>query len=199
MIARITGEIILKRPPLLIVDVSGIGYELQAPMSTFYKLPEVGQQTTVLTHFIVREDSQSLYAFLSEYDRRLFRELLKVSGIGAKIALVILSGMDAAAFKEYILDKNVEALTRIPGIGQKTAERLIVEMKNRFDDEFWRQLETSDDGSRADSGNQATEAVQALITLGYKASDAKRLIKRISADCADTEEMIRRALKASLS
>lgn len=199
MIARISGEIIVKRPPFLIIDVGGVGYELQAPMSTFYKLPEVGERTTVLTHFIVREDAQSLYAFLSEYDRRLFRELLRVSGIGAKIALAVLSSMDAGTFKECILNKDVDFITRVPGIGTKTAERLIVEMKNRFEDAFWRQLEAADpDAATNDNERHTAEAVQALITLGYKASDAKRLVKAVSTEQTDTEEIIRQALKASL-
>lgn len=196
MISRLHGEIVLKRPPFLIIDVSGVGYEMQAPMSTFYRLPEVGQYVTVLTHFAVREDAQNLYAFLSEYDRSLFRELLKVSGIGAKIALAILSGMDAAVFKQCILEQDVDALVRLPGIGRKTAERLIIEMKSRFNSEFWDQLESG--GKAAAPGKHDIEAVQALMSLGYKAADAKRMVRQV--DSTDNvEEIIRKALQTSLS
>ena len=193
-----TGEIISKHPPFLMLDVGGVGYELQAPMSTFYQLPEVGEQTTVLTHFIVREDAQSLYAFLSKYDQCLFRELLRINGIGAKIGLAILSSMDVATFKECILNKEVALITRVPGIGEKTAERLIVEMKNRFDNEFWKQLDTPDSTMSQNSRSQMEDAVQALMALGYRGGDAKRLIKQVGEDCDNTEEMIRRALRVGL-
>ncbi len=198
MISRLTGEIILKRPPQLIVDVNGVGYELQAPMSTFYKLPEAGAHTTLLTHLLVREDAHTLYAFVSEYDRSLFRALLKVSGVGAKIALAILSGMEAAVFKTCVLDDDIEALVRIPGIGRKTAERLALEMKSRFDDDDWARF---DDGAgRAQTAtDHSTAAAQALVALGYKAHDARRMVKQVGTPDAPVEEIIKSALKSSLS
>lgn len=200
MIARLTGEIILKRPPLLIVDVNGVGYELQAPMSTFYNLPEPGERATLLTHLLVREDAHTLYAFLSEYDRSLFRALLKVSGVGAKIALAILSGMEPAAFKDCVLDGDVEALVRVPGVGRKTAERLVLEMKSRFDDDYWMQLGAGAPGDKARAADGAGAAVQALVSLGYKTADARRMVKQAGAPPeAPVEEIIRSALKSSLS
>ncbi len=201
MISRLTGEIILKRPPQLIVDVNGVGYEMQAPMSTFYNLPEAGERTTLLTHLLVREDAHTLYAFLSEYDRSLFRALLRISGIGAKIALAILSGMEAAAFKDCVLDGDVEALVRVPGVGRKTAERLVLEMKTRFDDDYWMQLGDGTDAGKATAAgaDHGGAAVQALVTLGYKASEARRMVKRASTPDASVEEIIKRALKSSLA
>ncbi len=200
MISRLTGEVILKRPPHLIVDVNGVGYEMQAPMSTFYNLPEPGERTTLLTHLLVRDDAHTLYAFLSEYDRGLFRALLKISGIGAKIALAILSGMETAAFKGCVLDNDVEALVRIPGIGRKTAERLVLEMKTRFNDDYWMQL---GDGAEAGKAKGVTDhgaaAVQALIALGYKAGNARRMVKQVGGSGASVEEIIKAALRSSFT
>ena len=197
MISRLTGEIILKQPPQLVVDVNGVGYEMQAPMSTFYKLADVGQRTTLLTHLLVRDDAHTLYAFLSDYDRSLFRALLKISGIGAKIALAILSGMEAATFRDCVISNDVESLVCIPGIGQKTAERLVLEMKTRFDDDYWMQLD--DDGGVARAkGDHGGAAVQALIALGYKAKDARRMVKQVDASAESVEEIIKGALKSSL-
>ena len=200
MISRLTGEIVLKRPPDLIVDVNGVGYEMQAPMSTFYNLPEPGERTTLLTHLLVRDDAHVLYAFASEYDRSLFRALLRISGIGAKIALAILSGMEPAAFKDCVLDDDVEALVRVPGVGRKTAERLVLEMKSRFNDDYWMQLGAGAPADKAKAGAGAgAAAVQALVSLGYKTSDARRMVKQadVSSDAA-VEEIIKSALKSSL-
>ena len=197
MISRLTGELILKRPPHLIIDVNGIGYEMQAPMSTFYNLPEVGQRTTLLTHLLVRDDAHALYAFLSEYDRSLFRALLKISGIGAKIALAILSGMEAATFKHCVLHGDIDALVRIPGIGKKTAERLALEMKTRFTDDYWAQLDGGD-GSAPAADGYGEAAVQALVSLGYKTSDARRMVKGVDTSAASVEDIIKGALRASL-
>lgn len=133
MIGRLRGEIVYKRPPQLMLDVSGVGYEVEAPMSTFYTLPEVGAKATLLTHLAIRDDAHVLYGFAKERDRELFRSLLKVSGVGAKMALAILSGMDAESFARCVQAADTAALTRLPGVGKKTAERLIVEMRDRLD------------------------------------------------------------------
>ena len=200
MIAILQGLLIEKKPPRLVLDVHGVGYELLAPMPTFYQLPPIGQAVTVLTHLIVREDAHTLYAFLNEQDRRLFQELIKVSGVGARTALAILSGIETLEFRTCILSGDVASITRVPGIGAKTAERLIVEMKNRFDDEFWSSL--SDEGkmaARSGASEHAREAEQALQALGYKAADAKRMIKNVGQSAASPEEIIRLALRHSWS
>ncbi len=197
MISRLVGELVLKSPPHLIVDVNGVGYEMQAPMSTFYSLPETGQHVTLLTHLQVRDDAHLLYAFVSEYDRSLFRALIRISGIGAKIALAILSAMEAATFKELVLEGDPVGLTRVPGIGQKTAERLVLEMKNRFKDDYWTQSGHVgvDRGLSVDSH---AAAAQALVSLGYKAADARRMIRQAAKSDDSVEDMIKAALKDSL-
>lgn len=199
MIGRIRGELVLKRPPELLVDVGGVGYELQSPMSTIFELPEVGQKVMLVTHFHVREDAQILFAFLTEAERSLFRMLLKVNGVGAKMALAILSGMNPQEFRQCILNSDQAALTRVPGIGKKTAERLIVEMRDR--------LQKADDLPSATAASAAspvmrdspvTEATQALVALGYKPQDASRMVARHAADGLASDELIRLALKGAL-
>ena len=197
MISRLAGEIVLKSPPDLIIDVGGVGYEMQAPMSTFYSLPEVGERVTLLTHLLVRDDAHLLYAFASEYDRSLFRALIKISGIGAKIALAILSGMETATFKELVLEGDIASLTRVPGIGQKTAERLVLEMKNRFGDDYWMQLDHAGTGRDLSADSHAA-AAQALVSLGYKAADARKMVKRAAKADDSVEDIIKAALKDSL-
>ena len=192
MIARLSGELILKSPPHLLIEVGGLTYELQAPMSTFYKLPEVGTPVVVLTHLIVREDAHTLYAFINEYDKALFKELLKVRGVGAKMALAILSSMEEDIFRQSIENEDVGALSDLPGIGVKTAQRLIVEMKDRFKDEFWQSSATTAADSRSD---QSQAASGALVALGYKSSEAKSLIKKVNTAGKTVEEIIREALR----
>ena len=192
MIARLSGELILKSPPHLLIEVGGLTYELQAPMSTFYKLPEVGTPVVVLTHLIVREDAHTLYAFINEYDKALFKELLKVRGVGAKMALAILSSMEEDIFRQSIENEDVGALSDLPGIGVKTAQRLIVEMKDRFKDEFWQSSATTAADSRSD---QSQAASGALVALGYKSSEAKSLIKKVNTTGKTVEEIIREALR----
>ncbi|RUM94705.1 MAG: Holliday junction branch migration protein RuvA [Thiothrix sp.] len=202
MIGRICGELILKRPPELLVDVGGIGYELQAPMSTIFELPEVGQKVTLVTHFHVREDAQILFAFLTEAERSLFRMLLKVNGVGAKTALAILSGMNPQEFRQCILGGDQASLTRVPGIGKKTAERLIVEMRDRLEkaDERVAPAAASSGATSADvvRDSPVTEATQALVALGYKPQDASRMVARHAADGLASDELIRLALKGTL-
>ena len=195
MIARLSGELILKSPPHLLIEVGGLTYELQAPMSTFYKLPEIGMPVVVLTHMIVREDAHTLYAFISEYDKALFKELLKVRGVGAKMALAILSSMEEDVFRKSIENEDVVVLSSLPGIGVKTAQRLIVEMKDRFKDEFWQSTTATTAGTRND---QPQAASGALIALGYKPSEAKSMIKKVNTEDKTVEEIIREALRLKI-
>ena len=195
MIARLSGELILKSPPHLLIEVGGVTYELLAPMSTFYKLPEVGMPVVVLTHMIVREDAHTLYAFTDPYDKALFKELLKVSGVGAKMALAILSSMEEDVFRLSIENEDAGALATLPGIGAKTAQRLIVEMKDRFKDEFWQASETTAT-SRASDQSQAASG--ALVSLGYKPSEAKKMVEKVDTEGKTIEEIIRAALRLKL-
>jgi Holliday junction DNA helicase RuvA len=198
MIGRLTGTILEKQPPALLLDVNGIGYELEAPMSTFYQLPAQGELVSLHTHLVVREDAQLLYGFWREADRQLFRALLRVSGIGAKIALAVLSSMNLDDFSLCIQAGDSASLTRIPGIGKKTAERLIIEMRDRLakldmPSGLMPQMQPATSGQSASS-----EAQSALIALGYKPQDALRLIKAVASEEMNSEELIRAALKAAL-
>jgi Holliday junction DNA helicase RuvA len=200
MIGRLHGLLIYKQPPDVMLEVNGVGYELQAPMSTFYQLPECGQSVILFTHMVVREDAQSLYGFNSTSDRSLFRTLLKVNGVGAKMALAILSGMDAQGFKQCIQFGDTDALIRLPGVGKKTAERLIVELKDRLGDES-NQLagDLSSGSTQAGERNHIEEAVSALTALGYKGPEALRMVKKVTEDTSSCEDLIRLALKTSLN
>lgn len=200
MIGRLRGELVMKNPPQLMLEVGGVGYELEAPMSTFYSLPEVGEVATLFTHLQVREDAHVLFGFVSDTERKLFRDLLKVTGIGARIALAVLSGMEAGIFWRCIQEGNTAALIRLPGIGRKTAERLIVEMRDRADAVPLKT--TSEDvrgGFDRTMANPAEDAVHALIALGYKPQEASRMVNSIDVQNKTREEIIRMALKASLS
>ncbi|MBS0580562.1 MAG: Holliday junction branch migration protein RuvA [Proteobacteria bacterium] len=195
MIGSLRGRIASKAPPQLTLDVAGVGYELEAPMSTFFHLPAVGAEVHLLTHLVVREDAHVLYGFGSEDERRLFRGLIKVSGVGPKIALALLSGMSVAEFSQAVQAQDVSALTRVPGIGRKTAERLVVEMRDRL---VAPQLLT---GSTAGAGSGASpenEAYDALIALGYRPPEATRLLKAAGPGTHSTEELIRRALRSAV-
>lgn len=191
MIGRLKGTLAAKQPPELLVDVGGVGYEVSAPMSTFYDLPQTGSPVTLLTHLVVREDSQTLYGFLREGDRALFRSLLKVSGVGARLALAILSGMDAAEFSRSVHERDAAALARLPGIGKKTAERLIVEMSGRLEEPGI----TAGAGDSVGPVSHATEAVGALVALGYKQAEADRMVRDVAEPGQASEEIIRLALK----
>jgi Holliday junction DNA helicase RuvA len=192
MIGSLRGRIAAKTPPQLLVDVGGVGYELEAPMSTFLHLPAIGQEVSLLTHLVVREDAQMLYGFATQDERRLFRNLLKVSGVGPKIALALLSGISVEAFAQCILNEDVAALIRVPGIGRKTAERLFVEMRDRVT-----QFEGVPGTGRAEAASPESEALGALIGLGYKPVEAARLLKGIETGVHTTEELIRRALQGA--
>lgn len=194
MIGSLRGRISSKTPPQLTVEVGGVGYELEAPMSTFFHLPAVGQDVRLLTHFVVREDAQLLYGFATEDERRLFRSLLKVSGIGPKIALALLSGISVEAFVMCVQNQDVAALVRVPGIGRKTAERLLVEMRDRL-----KPAGESDSGiaTMAASASPEAEAFGALVALGYRPAEATRLLKAAGPGTHSTEELIRRALQSA--
>jgi Holliday junction DNA helicase RuvA len=199
VIGRLRGEIVAKRPPHLLVDVSGVGYELEAPMSTFYDLPAVGAAVVLHTHLVIREDAHVLYAFAREPERALFRSLLRVSGVGPKMALAILSGMNADEFARCVQRDDTAALSRLPGIGKKTAERLIIEMRDRLarlDDEA---LAVAARSPAAGPGAPSAleDAVSALIALGYKAPEASRMVRAVAAEGLASEDLIRAALKAA--
>jgi Holliday junction DNA helicase RuvA len=196
MIGRLKGTLVHKQPPWLLVDVGGVGYELEAPMSTFYDLPEAGREVTLHVHHAVKEDSVALYGFLTESERRVFRDVQKVTGIGAKIALAILSGASVDEFARLVQTSDVTALTRIPGIGKKTAERIVVELRDRAAD-FGAGASAVVSGGRAIPMDPATEAGIALQQLGYKQAEIARMLKEAAA--GDTaEEIIRKALKSML-
>ncbi|MBK1721703.1 Holliday junction branch migration protein RuvA [Thiocystis violacea] len=198
MIGRLRGQILAKHPPQLLLDVGGVGYELEAPMSTFYELPAVGETVTLITHFVVREDAHVLYAFAREQDRALFRALLKVSGVGARMALAILSGMDAARFTQCVELDDCDALTRIPGIGKKTAQRLVIEMRDRIEGLAPGASAVPGVSSPAvDARDQAlADAVSALVALGYRPPDANRMARAADDGAKTSEEIIRAALRA---
>jgi Holliday junction DNA helicase RuvA len=194
MIGSLRGRISSKTPPQLTVEVGGVGYELEAPMSTFFHLPAVGQDVRLLTHFVVREDAQLLYGFATEDERRLFRSLLKVSGIGPKIALALLSGISVEAFVMCVQNQDVAALVRVPGIGRKTAERLLVEMRDRL-----KPAGDTDPGfaPMGAGASPEAEAFGALVALGYRPAEATRLLKSAGTGTHSTEELIRRALQSA--
>jgi len=201
MIERLRGTIISKQAPEVIIDVGGVGYEVRVPMTTIYQLPGVGEETVVLTHFVVREDAQQLYGFVREIDRRLFRDLIKVNGVGPKLALAILSGMDTEQFADCLNRNDVNALVALPGVGKKTGERLLVEMRDKAGQ--WLSDMLPGGGSAAPSSNVVSdmrdEAEQALVALGYKPTEASRLISAIvSEDIDSSEGLIRAALQSAM-
>jgi len=194
MIGSVRGRITSKTPPQLTVEIGGVGYELEAPMSTYFLLPALGEEVRLLTHLVVREDAHILYAFGTEGERRLFRSLIKVSGVGPKIALALLSGISVEAFAQCVQNQDVAALTRVPGIGRKTAERLVVEMRDRL---VSRDPATSALTSAPASSPEA-EAFGALVALGYRPAEATRLLQGAGPGTHSTEELIRRALQGAI-
>lgn len=200
MIGRIRGNLVYKQPPLILVEVGGVGYEIQVPMTTLFQLPEMGTQVSLVTHFVVREDAQLLYGFIDERDRTLFRQLIKVNGVGPKLGLTILSGMDANSFVRCIQRDDISSLVALPGVGKKTAERLLVEMRDKLKD--W--LALADESDSGVARNVAvtdivSDAEGALIALGYKPAEASRLVASVNDDTiTDSEELIRLALKSTV-
>lgn len=194
MIGRLRGTLIHKQPPWLMIEAGGVGYELEAPMSTFYDLPEVGREVILFTHYAQKEDSVSLYGFLREGERRLFRDLQRVSGVGAKISLAVLSGASVDEFARLIQGGDITALTRIPGIGKKTAERMVVELRDRA-------ANFGQGGApiAGQAGNDpVSEAITALQQLGYKPAEAAKMARDANNEGDDVATVIRKALQAAL-
>ena len=204
MIGSIRGRLIQKQAPDIVIEAAGVGYEIQVPMTTLFQLPAVREETFLLTHFVVRDDAQLLYGFIDPTDRLLFRQLIKVSGVGPKLALAILSGMDAVAFARCIERNDLATLVALPGVGKKTAERLIVEMRDRLGD--WLATLAPSAGNATVRGvvarpqDPAADAESALVSLGYKPPEAARMIQSVrTEDEQDSETLIRLALRASVS
>lgn len=207
VIGLLSGLIVEKQPPEVVINVNGVGYEVFMPMTCFYELPDNGQLVTIFTHFVVREDAQLLYGFNSKQERALFRELIKVNGVGPKLALAILSGMSALQFISAVEQSEISTLVKLPGVGKKTAERLIVEMKDRFK-HFGGELldKTTTTAIANDKAVQSlksssqieSDAISALVTLGYKPQEASRIINKVIQPEMDSEMLIKEALKAAL-
>lgn len=199
MIGRIHGTLLEKTPPFILVDVQGVGYELEAPLSTFARLPEAGHSVTLHTHLIVREDAHVLCGFISEDERRLFRLLIKVNSVGAKLALGILSGISTDDFIRCVQEKNTVALTRLPGVGKKTAERLIIEMRDRLADiELPAVINVAGKEVPLTAASDATrDAISALVSLGYKPQEASKLLQNVDTEGQDMQAILKAALKAA--
>ena len=205
MIGRLNGTLVEKQPPEILLEVSGVGYEVQMPMTCFYDLPNIGENAIVYTHFVVREDAQLLFGFNNKTERALFRELLKANGVGPKLGLAILSGMSAQQFVSCVNNEDATTLVKLPGVGKKTAERLVLEMKDRLKD--WGNdlftpfsdnavIEPACDGTIAN--NAADDAVSALVALGYKLPQAQKAVKSVSKPDMSTEVLIKESLKSML-
>ena len=199
MIGSLRGKVSAKTPPSMMLEVNGVGYELEAPMTTFYKLPEIGGEVLLYTHLVVREDAQALFGFFSENDRALFRSLIKVNGVGPKLALTILSGISTEEFFRCVQEHDAVSLVRLPGIGKKTAERLIIEMRDRIPDNTGDSVNSTQIESLSNSQiNPSREAVGALVALGYKPPEANRMINDIAVEGKSSEDLIRLALQSAI-
>lgn len=201
MIGLLRGIILEKQAPQLLLDVKGIGYEIDAPMSTFYHLPDIGQEVILHTHLVVREDAHQLFGFYAREERSLFRTLLKVNGVGPRLALTILSSIDPTEFIHCIINNDSASLVRVPGIGKKTAERLIIEMRDKVSN--WHEsatLPTSKTANARNGHHQASQdAISALIALGYKPQEASRAVAKVDDSSRTSEELIKRALREIVS
>lgn len=198
MIGQVFGTILEKQPPQLVVNVNGLGYEIDAPMSTFYQLPDVGQEVKLFTHFVVREDAQQLYGFFTRDERMLFRTLLKVNGVGPRMALTVLSSAAPEEFVRWVMDNDTVSLVRLPGVGKKTAERLVIEMRDKLSD--WYKADLPEGATLIKSDKTVRQcslqdAIAALVALGYKQPEANRTVTRVDDGRATSEELIRRALR----
>ena len=192
MIGSLIGLIKEKTPSSILLEVNGIGYEIAVPLSTSFQLPNVGESAYLLTHLVVREDQHSLYGFATDEERKLFRALIKISGVGAKLAITILSGTNVNGFIQSVVNEDIDALVHLPGIGKKTAERLIVEMKDKVSE-----ISSDDNNLSQNNENSAVaEAINALVNLGYKTKDAKNILDKIDSEGLTVEELIRQALKS---
>ena len=194
MIGLLRGKILDKQPPRLLLDVQGVGYEIDAPMTTFYDLPDVGTEVTLFTHLAVREDAHTLFGFITLTDRDLFRSLLKVNGVGARLALTILSGMESQIFIACVQGGDTAALVRLPGIGKKTAERLVIELRDRLEASSTSAMMASASPG-ATVSNPVEDAVSALVGLGYKPQEASQMVRVIDSTNMSSEDIIRSALQ----
>ncbi|MGI9246447.1 MAG: Holliday junction branch migration protein RuvA [Steroidobacteraceae bacterium] len=197
MIGHLRGRLAAKHPPALVLDVGGVGYEVEAPMSTFYGLPAVGAEVQLFTHLVVREDAHVLFGFGTERERSLFRELIRISGVGPRIALGILSGASVDEFHRCVEAQDAAALTRIPGVGRKTADRLIVEMRDRLKALASGQVFEPRGAAGSVGTSPQAEAFSALVALGYKPPEVTRLLQKVDPSVTTTEELIRHALRAA--
>lgn len=193
MIGQLRGIILEKQPPLLLLSVNGVGYEIDAPMSTFYRLPDIGQEVILHTHLIVREDAHHLYGFSDKNDRALFRTLLKVNGVGPRLALTILSSMDTQGFVRCITQNDTASLTQLPGVGKKTAERLVIEMRDKLS--HWQDSTPATLTMSTPRNAIVQDAISALIALGYKPQEASRVVSKVDDGTLSSEDIIRRSLQ----
>lgn len=201
MIGLLRGKLVTKTPPHLLLDVHGVGYEIEAPMTTFYSLPAVGEEISLHTHLVVREDAHILFGFSTESDRMMFRALIRINGVGPKLALTILSGQSAEEFHRVIQDSDVQALVRLPGVGKKTAERLVIEMRDRLPEISGSSVSgvtIAQEPAALALNTPRQEAVSALCALGYKPVDAARMIRNVATEDKNCEEIIRLALQATM-
>jgi len=206
VIGRLRGILIEKQPPELLIEVSGVGYEIQMPMSCFYELPDVHQEVTIYTHFVVREDAQLLFGFNSVQERALFREVIKANGVGPKLGLAILSGMTASQFVDCVEREDISTLVKLPGVGKKTAERLVIDMRDRL--KGWNSFDLLQPRVESDNHNKNNklneinsadeEAVSALISLGYKPLAASKMVSKVKKANMSSEAIIKEALRAML-
>jgi Holliday junction DNA helicase RuvA len=197
MIGRLRGTLLWKQAPYVLVDVQGVGYEVEVPFTTFFKLPAVGQEAMLHTHLIVRDDAHILYGFATETERALFRDLIKVNGVGAKMAAGILSGIAVDDFIRCVRDNDVARLVKLPGVGKKTAERLVMEMRDRLDAKAAMiPAQKSDTAAPPMESNAVNDAISAMVALGYKPADASRMVLKVNTEGLACEEIIRRVLQA---
>jgi Holliday junction DNA helicase RuvA len=198
VIGRLRGTLADKLPPFLLLDVNGVGYELEVPMTTLYRLPPVGDSLTLYTHLVVREDAQLLYGFAEKRERELFRELIRLNGVGPKLALALMSGLEVDELVRCVQAQDTSTLVKIPGVGKKTAERLLVELKDRF--KAWEAIPgiaplVLEPSAQAAVSSAENDAVSALIALGFKPQEASRAVAAVQENGLSSEELIRRALK----
>ena len=201
MIGRLRGQLVEKQPPHLLLDVSGVGYELEVPMTTLYRLPAVGEPVTLHTHLVVREDAQLLYGFFEKRERELFRELIRLNGVGPKLALALMSGLEVDELVRCVQAQDASVLVKVPGVGKKTAERLLVELKDRF--KAWESIPSiaplvAESQLVPAASGAESDAVAALISLGYKPQEASRAVLAVKEDGISSEDLIRRALRGML-
>jgi len=197
MIGLLRGVLAHKEPPFLLVDVNGVGYELEVPMSTVFLLPELGSQVELRTHLVVREDAQTLFGFSTEEERRLFRSLLKVTGVGAKLALTILSGISVEGFAQCVRNEDKATLVCLPGVGRKTAERLIMDMRDRIDAALPVDKTGAAPLSAVTGSAPRVEAFNALVSLGYKPGETQKMLDAVETDGQSTEDILRQVLRSA--